>query len=231
MTFRFTAKTLFGAAAMLSLGAVLAAGQDSSRMRPRSERRLPISKEAPGEVQLRTDTVMIYRTDTIQLTHRVVDTVRMTRTRIDTVIPRLAAYRYPKGFFAGAAGGFSTPSGSIYTPNSTGGTAQVQLGWMNAKQALGGRIDWNGAWPGKDSRFSRFQGQASIQSFSASGKVQWPFSLGSRRMLEKTDPCSRRRITRVVRTFASACMASAASRIRRGRICPCASTRQACSTT
>lgn len=190
MTFRFTAKTLFGAAAMLSLGAALAAGQDTTKMRPRSERRLPISKEAPGEVQLRTDTVMIYRTDTIQLTQRVVDTLRITRTRIDTVIPRLAAYRYPKGFFVGAAGGFSTPSGSIYTPNATGGTAQVQVGWMNAKQVLGGRIDWNGAWPGKDSRFSAFQGQASIQNFSASLKAQLPFSLGGgKRMLEKSDPC------------------------------------------
>lgn len=188
MTFRFTAKTLFGAAAMLSLGAALAA-QDTTRMRPRSERRVPISKEAPGEVQLRTDTVMIYRTDTIQLTHRVVDTLRVTRTRIDTVIPRLAAYRYPRGFYAGAAGGFSVPSGSIYTPNSTGGSAQVQVGWMNAKQALGARIDWNGAWPGQDSRFSALQGQASIQNFSVSGKVQWPFSLGSKRMLEKPDPC------------------------------------------
>ncbi|HEY9229993.1 MAG TPA: hypothetical protein VIP11_25300 [Gemmatimonadaceae bacterium] len=180
MTFRFTAKTLFGATAMLTLGAALATGQDTSRTRmPRSDRRLPISKEAPGEVvPPRVDTVTIYRSDTVTMTRRVVDTVRVTRTRIDTVIPRLAAYKYPKGFFAGAAGGFSSPDGSIYIPNSTGGTAQIQLGWLNAKQALGARFDWNGAWLGPDSRFSRFQGRASLQNFSIDGKLQWPFNFG-----------------------------------------------------
>ncbi|HEY9229994.1 MAG TPA: hypothetical protein VIP11_25305 [Gemmatimonadaceae bacterium] len=186
MTFRFTAKTLVGATAMLTLGAALATGQDTSRTRPRSDRRLPISKEAPGEVMPpRVDTVTIYRTDTVTMTRRVVDTMRVTRTRIDTVIPRLAAYKYPKGFFGGAAGGFSSPDGSIYIPNSTGGTAQVQIGWLNAKQALGVRADWNGAWPGPDSRFSRFQGQASIQNFSLDAKVQWPFHFGSEKYQTK----------------------------------------------
>ena len=121
MTFRFTPKTLFGATAMLVVGAALVSAQDTSKTRPRSDRRIPISKEAPGEV-VRTDTVMVYRTDTLQLTTRVVDTVRMTRTRVDTVIPRLPKYTYPRGFYGGLAGGFSVPSGSLYTPNSTGGT-------------------------------------------------------------------------------------------------------------
>lgn len=190
MTFRFTPKTVFGAAAMLTLGAALATAQDTSRAKPRSDRRLPISKEAAGEVVrevVRTDTVMVYRTDTVQMIRR--DTVRLTRTRIDTVIPRLPAYRYPAGFFGGAAGGFSTPSGSLYTPNSTGGTAQIQIGWLNAKQVIGGRLDWNGAWPGQDSRFSRLQGQASIQNFSADLKLQWPFNFGGDRLKYKPDPC------------------------------------------
>jgi hypothetical protein len=190
MTFRFTPKTVFGAAAMLTLGAALATAQDTSKAKPRSDRRLPISKEAAGEVVrevVRTDTVMVYRTDTVERIRR--DTVRLTRTRIDTVIPRLPAYRYPAGFFAGAAGGFSTPSGSLYTPNSTGGAAQIQLGWLNAKQVIGGRLDWNGAWPGQDSRFSRLQGQASIQNFSADLKLQWPFNFGGDRYKYKPDPC------------------------------------------
>ena len=103
MTFRFTPKTLFGATAMLVVGAALVSAQDTSKTRPRSDRRIPISKEAPGEV-VRTDTVMIYRTDTLQLTTRVVDTVRMTRTRVDTVIPRLPKFTYPKGFYGGLGG-------------------------------------------------------------------------------------------------------------------------------
>jgi len=190
MSLRFTSRTLFGATAMLTFGAALAMAQDTSRTRPRSDRRLPISKEAAGEVVreiVRTDTVMIYRTDTVQLTRR--DTVRITRTRIDTVIPRLPKYPYPAGFYGGAAGGFSTPTGSLYAPNSTGGTAQIQLGWNNAKQVLGLRFDWNGAWPGEDTRFGLFQGQASLQNFSLSGKVQWPFHFGGEKLKAKTDPC------------------------------------------
>jgi len=188
MTFRFTPKTLFGATAMLVVGAALVSAQDTSKTRPRSDRRIPISKEAPGEV-VRTDTVMIYRTDTLQLTTRVVDTVRMTRTRVDTVIPRLPKYTYPRGFYGGLAGGFSVPSGSLYTPNSTGGTGQLQLGWQNAKQALGARFDVNGAWPGQDSRFSAFQGQATLWNFSLDGKLQWPFNFGGQKYKEKDDPC------------------------------------------
>jgi hypothetical protein len=188
MTFRFTPKTLFGATAMLVVGAALVSAQDTSKAKPRSERRIPISKEAPGEV-VRTDTVMIYRTDTLQLTTRVVDTVRMTRTRVDTVIPRLPKYTYPRGFYGGLAGGFSTPSGALYTPNSTGGTAQLQLGWQNAKQALGGRFDVNGAWPGRDSRFSAFQGQATLWNFSLDAKLQWPFNFGGQKYTVKDDPC------------------------------------------
>jgi hypothetical protein len=183
MTFRLTPKTLFGTTAMLAFGASMAAAQ-----MPRSDKRIPISKEAPGEV-VRTDTVMIYRTDTLQLTTRVVDTVRVTRTRVDTVIPRLPKYSYPKGFYGGIAGGFSTPSGAIYIPNSTGGTAQIQLGWQNAKQVLGGRLDVNGAWPGRDSRFSALQGQARLFHFSADLKAQLPFNFGGSKYTVKDDPC------------------------------------------
>jgi hypothetical protein len=172
---------------MLTAGAALAVAQDPGK--PRSDKRLPISKEAGGEVvPVRTDTVMIFRTDTVQLTRRVTDTVRVTRLRIDTVIPRLPNYRYPAGFYFGGAGGFSTPTGSAYAPNSTGGTAQIQVGWNNAKQVFGLRGDWNGSWPGQDSRFSLFQGNASIQSFSLSAKAQWPFHFGGEKM-KKTDPC------------------------------------------
>jgi len=190
MTFHFTPKTLFGAVAMLSLGAALAAGQDTSKVRPRSDRRVPISKEVAGEVVTpRIDTVTVYHTDTIQLTTRVTDTVRVTRTRIDTVIPRLPAYHFPRGFFGGAAGGFSVPTGSLYVPNSTGGSAQIQIGWLNAKQVLGGRFDWNGSWPGPDSRFSAFNGKPNLQNFSLDLKAQYPFNFGGQRLKDKTDPC------------------------------------------
>ena len=176
MSFRFTTQTIFGATAMIAFGAALAAAQDTSKVKPRSDRRIPISKDSPGEV-VRTDTVTLYKTDTLQLTTRVVDTLRLTNTvtRVDTVIPTPPPIRLPNGFYAGLAAGFSTPAGALYTPNSAGGTAQAQLGWQNAKQVFGVRLDANGAWPGQDSRFSNLQGQARLMNFSADGKVQLPF--------------------------------------------------------
>ena len=58
---------LVGATALLAIGATLASAQDTTRARPRSTRRIPISKEAPGEVTRRVDTVTVYRTDTLRV--------------------------------------------------------------------------------------------------------------------------------------------------------------------
>ena len=77
MKFRFTAKTLVGAAAMVAMGASLATAQ----ARPTSTKRIPISKDSPGEVV--KDTVMVYKTDTVRVTQQLpgrVDTVRTTNT-------------------------------------------------------------------------------------------------------------------------------------------------------
>lgn len=179
MTFRFSVKTLYGAAGMLGLGAALAVGQDTSKAKPRSDRRIPISKEAPGDVvrpvEVRTDTVTVFRTDTLNLTTRVTDTLRLTTTRVDTVIPMPAPIRLPNGFYAGLGVGYSTPAGAFYTPNSAGPTGQFQLGWQNAKQVFGVRFDVNGAWPGQDSRFANLQGDAKLYSASLDGKAQLPF--------------------------------------------------------
>jgi len=71
MSFRFTSKTLSGAAAMVAFGASLAAAQSG----PTSTRRIPISKEAGGEVSTttttKTDTITLYKTDTLRLTNTV----------------------------------------------------------------------------------------------------------------------------------------------------------------
>lgn len=176
MSLRSTTQTIFGATALIALGTALAGAQDT-KTKPVSTRRIPISKEAPGEV-VRFDTVTIYKTDTLTLTTRVTDTLTLTNTitRVDTVIPAPPPIRLPNGLYFGLSGGFSTPTGSLYTPNSTGGTAQAQLGWQNAKQVFGVRLDVNGAFPGQDSRFANLQGQARIVNFSADGKLQLPFA-------------------------------------------------------
>jgi len=176
MIFRLTSKTLFGAAAMVAFGASFVTAQS----RPVSTRRIPISKEATGEVIPKTDTVTIYKTDTLQVTTQLpgrIDTLRLTNTVtvVDTVIPAPPPLRLPGGLYFGLAGGVSAPNGALYNPNSAGPSAQAQLGWQGAKNLLGLRADVNYAKPGEDSRFAAFQADPEVVNFSADAKLQLPF--------------------------------------------------------
>jgi hypothetical protein len=172
MTFRISSRTIFSAAALFSLGASLAVAHDTTRTR--SQRRIPISKEAPGEV-VRVDTVTIYRTDT--LTTLRVDTLRQTHTvyRVDTVTKYPPPRKLYGGFYLGLAAGGSEPAGALFTPNSAGPTFQGQLGWQGAKQVLGGRFDVSYMQPGEDSRFSGFQADPDIWNYNFDAKVQLPW--------------------------------------------------------
>lgn len=172
MYYRSTSKTLLGAAAMVAFGASVAAAQGS----PTSTRRIPISKEAGGEVRIDT----VYRTDTLRVTTQLpgrVDTVVTTReiVRVDTVVPPAPPIRLPNGLYFGLAGGVSAPNGSLFTPNSAGWSAQAQLGWQGAKNLLGVRGDVNYAQPGEDSRYSNLQSDPDILNFSANVKLQLPW--------------------------------------------------------
>jgi hypothetical protein len=171
MTFRISSRTIFGAAALFALGASLAVAQDTTRTR--SQRRIPISKEAPGEV-VRVDTVTIYRTDT--LTTLRVDTLRQTHTvyRVDTVT-KYPVRRLYGGLFFGLAGGASAPAGALFTPNSAGPSFQGQVGWLGAKNVLGARFDVNYTQPGEDSRFSGFQADPDIWNYNFNGIIQLPW--------------------------------------------------------
>jgi len=170
MTFRFSSRTIFGAAALLSLGASLAVAQDTTRTR--SQRRIPVSKEAPGEV-VRVDTLMIYRTDT--LTQLRVDTVRRTVVRVDTVTKFPPPMRLVGGWYFGLAGGVSEPAGALFTPNSGGPSGQAQVGYQPAYSWWGGRLDVNYTHPGEDSRFSGFESDAQIWNTSLNLKLQAPW--------------------------------------------------------
>jgi hypothetical protein len=172
MTFRISSRTVVSAAALLSLGASLAVAQDTTKTR--SQRRIPISKEAPGEV-VRVDTVMIYRTDT--LTQLRVDTLRQTNTvySVDTVTKYPPPMRLRGGLYFGLAGGVSAPAGALFTPNSAGPSFQAQLGWQGAYQLLGLRFDVNYAQPGEDSRFSGFQADPDIVNYNLDAKLQLPW--------------------------------------------------------
>ena len=97
MRISYTPRTLFGAMALLAFGVSLAGAQ----VKPKSQKRIPIAKEAPGEVS-KVDTVTVYKTDTMRVTTQLpgtTDTVRLTNTvyRVDTVTvaPPMKPLRLP----------------------------------------------------------------------------------------------------------------------------------------
>jgi hypothetical protein len=86
---RISAKSLAGAVGMLALGASVVLAQDTTRTRPTSTRRIPITKEG-GEVARRVDTVTVYKTDTLRVNVNtpptiIHDTVTRTVNHTDTV--------------------------------------------------------------------------------------------------------------------------------------------------
>jgi hypothetical protein len=151
MSLNIKSMSAAGAAVLLVLAATGAIAQQNP---PRSTKRIPISKEAGGEV-VRVDTLM--RVDTVTNTIYRTDTLTRTMTRIDTVVvkPPAPPIRLPAGFYAGIAAGTSSPDGSIFIPNSTGFLGQAHIGWGNARQFLGGRISGTYTDLGQDSQFSQ----------------------------------------------------------------------------
>jgi hypothetical protein len=145
--FQRTALLLVAGAAVLVLEASPGSAQDTTRTRgTASSRRIPISKEAHGEVvtpMIRVDTVTLYKTDTVRLQGRV-DTVTTTNTvtRIDTVVQTVNLRpRMIGGLYFGLAGGTALPYGSIRTVNNPGALGQLQVGWQGLKNAVGVRGD------------------------------------------------------------------------------------------
>jgi len=142
--FKRNALLLVAGAAFFALDATAAAAQK----KPTSTKRIPISKEAPGEVAPpRVDTVTVYRTDTLRTPPRT-DTLRMTNTVTvhDTLIQNVPIMtRHIGGMYLGFGGGVGLPFGSIRTVNETGELAQVNVGYQGLKQVLGVRLDgtWN----------------------------------------------------------------------------------------
>ena len=177
---RISARSLAGAVAMLTVGASVLFAQDTTRARPTSTRRIPITKEG-GEVARKVDTVTVYRTDTLRVNVTtpptiIHDTVTRTVTRVDTVTNTYyPPIRLPNGFYAGLAGGVNAPNGAIFTPNGAGPTVQAQFGWQGAKQVLGIRTDLGWSTLGEDSRYAAPQGDPDIWNWSISAKAQLPW--------------------------------------------------------
>ena len=168
---------LVAGAAFFALDASAASAQDSTSTRPRSQRRIPVSKESHGEVVApRVDTVTVFRTDTLRMAPRV-DTVTVTNTvtRVDTVVQTVPMItRQVSGWYLGAAGGANFPSGGLNQVNTAGGTAQLQVGWRKLSSYFGAQLD------GQYTQFGRANGLAflgsrpSVWNINLDGRIDIP---------------------------------------------------------
>jgi len=163
---------LLVAGAALVVDASVAAAQ----ARPTSTRRIPVSKEAPGEVAPRVDTVTVYKTDTLRMEGRV-DTLRLTNTvtRVDTVTQNVPMVtRHIGGLYLGIGGGVALPYGAIRTVNQPGELAQVNLGWQGLNSPIGLRLDatWN--------RFARNPDYVAVGGPPLDRPMMWTVNGGAR---------------------------------------------------
>jgi hypothetical protein len=181
MNLRSTSKYLTGATALIALGATLALAQDTTRARPTSTKRIPISKEGgPASRAVRVDTVTVFKTDTVATTQTVTvhDTVKVTNTvtKVDTTkVIQPAPIILPGGFYVGVAAGGTAPAGALFNPNNTGPTGQFQLGWQGAENVLGVRGDVNFTRLEQDAGFAN-PSHPQLWNFNIDAKLQLPFA-------------------------------------------------------
>jgi hypothetical protein len=133
---------LVAGAAIFALDASAASAQAKP---PTSTKRIPITKEAPGEVvtpSVRIDTVMVYRTDTLRMPGRR-DTVVTTQTvvRVDTVsIPVPMVLQQIGGFYFGLGGGSSFPASDFNDSDKPGWRVEGLIGVDPIGSPLGIRL-------------------------------------------------------------------------------------------
>jgi len=126
------------AAALTVAASTLAAQQDTTKLRraARSDRRIPISKESPGEVvTTRVDTVYVTRTDTLTNTVVRVDTVTVTPPA-PVIVPKIKG-PFVWGLFAGS----TWPWGLIDRVYTNGWHVGGSLGYESQTSPVGFRLD------------------------------------------------------------------------------------------
>lgn len=158
-----------GVAALIAVDATVASAQTTSTTR------IPVTKEAPGEV-VRVDTVMVH--DTVTTMGRV-DTVTVTGptvTRYDTttvqVVP--AFLKEHGSLYFGLGAGVSMPYGSIRTVNEPGFNGQAQLGWQPVGRALGIRGDINVTGYAENNQFATFGARPTVQTGNLDLRLNLP---------------------------------------------------------
>ena len=167
-------------ATLLVLGAALSLNAASAFAQVTSQRRIPVTKEAPGEVAAvpaRVDTVTVYRTDTLRIPGPTrVDTVRTPPTTVtvhDTVRVEIpAAIRKIGGLYFGIAGGGAFPAASFNDPNKPGWRIDVPFGIDPIGSPLGLRFDLGYAQNPTHTWVSNLVDAASIMNADADLKLR-----------------------------------------------------------
>jgi len=134
------------AAALTVVSSSLAAqAQDTTKLRRSSDRRIPISKDSPGEVvTVRVDTVYVTRHDTVTNTILRIDTVTVTPPA-PLVIPTI------KGpFYWAVFGGSTWPWGNIDRVYTNGFHAGGAIGLESQTSPIGFRLDGTVSQLGKE---------------------------------------------------------------------------------
>jgi len=174
---------LVAGAAIFALDASAASAQDTTRARARSSKRIPITKEASGEVATRpaavarVDTVTVYKTDTLRLQGRV-DTVNVTKTetitRVDTVLkaPIPEVLRQIGGFYIGLAAGSSLPAANFNDSDHPGWRVEVPVGIDPIGSPLGLRLNFGYSRYEPHSYAQRFLENAAIMNVDGDLKLR-----------------------------------------------------------
>ncbi|MGH7617830.1 MAG: hypothetical protein ACREPM_11425 [Gemmatimonadaceae bacterium] len=132
-------------AAIFALDASAASAQDTTRTRRRSTTRIPVKKEATGEVTVRVDSVTVYKTDTVtvNLPGRT-DTVMKTNTvvHVDTVT-EMIPIKVPQigGFYIGVGAGGSLPAAMFNDSDHPGWRVEVPAGFDFVGTPFGLRLN------------------------------------------------------------------------------------------
>jgi hypothetical protein len=163
-------------AAIFALDASAGSAQDTTRTRrPTSTRRIPVTKEAPGEVVVRVDSVTVYRTDTLMMPGKT-DTIIKTNTitRVDTVIPPIPRLRQIGGLYLGAAVGTAMPAANFNDSDHPGWRLEGLLGVDPVGSWLGGRLNVGYSQYSPHSFAEHFLDDAKIFTVGLDAKLRVP---------------------------------------------------------
>ena len=123
-----------GLAAAITFG-----GVETASAQARSDRRIPVRKDAPPAEVVRVDTIRMTRVDTVTMRGRS-DTVTMFRYDTVTRMQVLPLQPLP-GLFFGLGAGVAMPMNNWRNPSKDGPAVQAQVGYFPRDGALGIRAD------------------------------------------------------------------------------------------